>query len=419
MNPVHWIMFQRVFGYGTKRAEKLLEKYVTPNKLFEQNKGELFATAYLSPKEMQMLSQREILVAGAERAYQKALTMGCTVLTPDHPKYPERLRHIYGKPLVLYVLGNVDALNSEKAIAIVGPRNNSEYGARVTEELAMELVSYDTTIVSGLARGIDAIAHRATLKAEGCTVAVLGNGIDTIYPYENRELHRLIIKNGGAIVSEFGPEIPAMPFHFPIRNRIVSGLSLGVVVIEGASKSGSLITAGHAIAQNRDVFAVPGEIYSIMSQATNQLIKQGAIMVTGVEDICEQYPYLSFDKADDMENIEKPVHILEKTVYNEENTIEQKDEVEKQKKPKKPIKKLGNSTKKSEPMEQTKIIEKPNFLDDNQCKIWDVLGLDPVSSDDICQKTQLPVSKVLATLTQLELFDLIITCPGRTFKIKA
>lgn len=209
-------------------------------------------------------------------------------LSINNKFYPKQLKEIYNPPKKLYVLGNKEILNYF-SVAIVGTRKNSKYGETVATNLSYDLASKNIVIVSGLALGIDSFAHIGALNAKGKTVAVLGHGLDIIYPKENRNLARKIIQEGGCLVTEYPIGTQIEKEHFPERNRIISGLSRGVVVIEATEKSGSLITADFAVEQGRDVFAVPGEILSQNSFGTNELIKQGAKLITEASDILEEY----------------------------------------------------------------------------------------------------------------------------------
>ena len=205
-------------------------------------------------------------------------------ITINSKKYPERLKNIYDSPKKLYVLGNKKLLY-KKAIAIVGARDATIYGKKIAYNLAKELSEQNIVIISGLALGIDSYAHIGAL--EGGTIAVLGSGIDTIYPKENIELAREIIKNNGCIISEYSLGSKPEKLHFPQRNRIISGLSDGVVVVEASKKSGALITADFALEQGKEVFAIPGDICKKQSEGTNQLIQDGAILVTSSKNILE------------------------------------------------------------------------------------------------------------------------------------
>lgn len=215
------------------------------------------------------------------------------VLCSEEESYPKLLKEIAGKPPILYVKSAKDIeasgkILSAKAIAVVGTRKVTGYGRQVTEMITEGLVDSGLVIVSGLARGVDEIAHETAINNKGLTIAVLGCGLDLVYPPEHKELANRIVKLGGALVSEFPLGMAAVPGNFPARNRIISGLSLGVVVTEAAEDSGSLITASDAAEQGREVFAVPGPITSPLSKGTSELIKKGAKLVSGVEDILEE-----------------------------------------------------------------------------------------------------------------------------------
>ncbi|KKR65549.1 MAG: protecting protein DprA protein [Candidatus Curtissbacteria bacterium GW2011_GWA1_40_47] len=229
---------------------------------------------------------------------------GIKVVSLPDRGYPANLRQISDAPPVLYYKGSL-LPEDDLAIAVVGARNATVYGRQVTEKLAGELVMSNLVIVSGLARGIDSIAHRSALDAGGRTIAVLGCGVDLIYPPENKSLADRIVQNG-AVVSEFPLGFPSVPSNFPARNRIISGLSLGVLVTEAAVDSGSLITAGCAAEQAREVFAVPGPITSKMSAGTNNLIKEGVHPATGAEDILEVLDIRKEDKRIRVMSQEKP-----------------------------------------------------------------------------------------------------------------
>lgn len=201
-------------------------------------------------------------------------------------KYPNILKQIYDPPKKLYVIGDENLLN-DISIAIVGCRDNTEYGKKVAKYFSYNLAKQNICIISGLAKGIDSFAHIGALQAKGKTIAVVGNGLDIVYPKENKRLVQEIIKNGGAIISEYSLGIKPQKQHFPARNRIISGLSNGVLVVEAKEKSGSLITADFAIDQGKEVFAVPGNINSLNSVGTNNLIKDGAIPVNNYKDILQ------------------------------------------------------------------------------------------------------------------------------------
>jgi DNA processing protein len=225
----------------------------------------------------------------ASEEMARATSAGIAVLAFDDPSYPPRLKEIYDPPLILYVRGDPQIL-SKPGIAVVGTRHPTPYGIGMAERLACDLATQGLVIISGMARGIDTAGHRGAITAKGKTVAVFGTGVDVIYPKENSRLSEQILGVGGALISEFPLGTFAAPQNFPIRNRILSGMSMGVLVVEAAEYSGTRITARMALEQNRDVFAVPGNVTNKNSWGPNTLIKQGAKLVATWEDVWEDLP---------------------------------------------------------------------------------------------------------------------------------
>ncbi|MDP3953886.1 MAG: DNA-processing protein DprA [bacterium] len=230
-----------------------------------------------------------------------------------HKDYPQLLKQIHDPPKVLYVRGSIEILNTP-AFGVVGTRKISEYGKSATPHIVSDISASGFTIVSGMAHGVDTLAHKTALNVGGLTVAVLGTGVDdkSIYPADNLGLAHRIIESGGAIISEYEPGTEGKPFTFPQRNRIISGMSRGVLVIEADEKSGSLITAKCAIDQNRDVFAVPGSIFSRASKGTNSIIKKGAKLVSSAEDVLEEYGDIKLQTTNNKPQIRGANEIEEK-----------------------------------------------------------------------------------------------------------
>lgn len=284
---LHWLALRLVPGLGTLGAIRLIEQFRSPVAVFRSSASEL-AAAGLSASVARSISSG-CSFEEAVQQQEKLREHDARVITLHDPLYPPQLRGIFDPPLLLFARGNVDLLLSP-AISVVGTRRPTPYGIAGTERLSADLAQAGLTITSGMARGIDTAAHRAALSVHGNTIAVFGCGVDVLYPADNRKL-RDDIARCGLIVSEFPLGAPAYPQNFPIRNRIVSGLALGVIVIEGAQHSGSAITARLAVEQGRDVFAVPGNITSKMSWAPNLLIKQGtAKLVQEWSDIVNELP---------------------------------------------------------------------------------------------------------------------------------
>lgn len=279
----YWVATSAIPGVGTATFNYLLKHFKTLKKFWEADR------AKIDKLKLDVKTREAVLEFRArvdpkvylETVYEK----GIKVLSLVDRDYPANLRSITDAPPVLYFKGTL-LVQDDLALGVVGARFATSYGRQVTEKLVFDLVGAGLTIVSGLARGVDSFAHRAALEAGGRTIAVLGNGVDLIYPPENRGLAEQIIKNG-AIVSEFPLGFPSMPSNFPARNRIIAGLSLGVLVTEAAIDSGSLITAGQAAEQGREVFAVPGPINSKMSAGANNLLKEGVHPATEAADILE------------------------------------------------------------------------------------------------------------------------------------
>jgi DNA processing protein len=284
---LHWLALRMVPGLGTLRSFRLIEKWKSPQAVFRASASELEASG-LGPALARSISSGCSFDDAVEQQ-EKLREIGARVIPIYDELYPQRLRETYDPPVMLFARGRVELLQTY-GIAIVGTRRPSPYGLAAAERLARDLSQAGLTIISGMARGIDTAAHKATLASGGNTIAVLGCGVDVLYPADNRRLFDDIAVRGVA-VSEFPMGTPAYPQNFPIRNRIVSGLSLGVIIAEGAQYSGSGITARIAVEQGREVFAVPGNITSKMSWGPNLLIKDGtAKLVQEWSDVVNELP---------------------------------------------------------------------------------------------------------------------------------
>ncbi|HKP84444.1 MAG TPA: DNA-processing protein DprA [Blastocatellia bacterium] len=282
-----WIALSFASGVGSRTAAALVDRFGSPAACLDASNLRL-ESAGLKRDTIESLKSSEIR-GRADREIEMLAGLGATVLTLADARYPKLLREAYDPPVVLYCLGDLERALAQPAIAVVGSRMCSTYGRNVAESLSGELAERGVTIISGLARGIDAAAHRGAVEARGLTVAVMGTGLDTVYPKENRKLAEKIMEQG-ALLTEFALSTPPLPQNFPFRNRVISGLALGVLVVEGAERSGSLITARMAYEQGRDVFAVPGNITSSKSFGPNYLIKDGAKLVQTWRDVVDELP---------------------------------------------------------------------------------------------------------------------------------
>ena len=286
-HTLEWLALSLTPGLGPTRARKLVEHFGSAEAVFRASLTELEGTDIQAVSAQSIATGKSGELGREELA--RASDAGVTVLSIEDASYPTRLKEIYDPPSILYIRGNPEVL-TRHGIAVVGTRHPTPYGSGMAERLACDLATQGLVIISGMARGVDTASHRGAISAKGKTVAVFGTGVDVIYPKENSRLSEQILALGGALVSEFPVGTFAAPQNFPIRNRILSGMSLGVLVVEAAEYSGTRITARLALEQNRDVFAVPGNVTNKNSWGPNTLIKQGAKLVATWEDVWEDLP---------------------------------------------------------------------------------------------------------------------------------
>ncbi len=282
-----WVGLSMTPGVGAGRGKKLVEFFGGVDAVFAASLTDLEAAGLPAAAAQSIALGKSLELAGEE--LDRLRELGGTAIAPGDPRYPARLLEIYDPPLILYVRGDAEVLG-KFGIAVVGTRHPTPYGVAVAERLACDLAARGLIIFSGMARGIDTAAHRGALNAHGKTVAIWGTGVDTTYPKENQKLADQILASGGAIVSEFPLGTFPAPQNFPIRNRIISGISIGVLVLEAGEYSGTRVTARCALEQGRDVYAVPGNVTNKLSWGPNTLIKQGAALVATWEDVWEALP---------------------------------------------------------------------------------------------------------------------------------
>jgi DNA processing protein len=283
----YWLALALTPGLGPTRIKKLIEQYGTAERVFHASLTELEATGMRAVSAQSVATGKSLELAQQECA--KAVEARARIISLSDPEYPQRLKEIYDPPVILFVKGSIDVL-AQPSIAMVGTRHPTPYGSGMAERLSTDLAARGLVIISGLARGIDTASHRGAVAAKGKTIAVLGTGIDVMYPKENTRLTEQIVALGGALITEFPVGTPPTPQNFPIRNRIISGMSAGVLVVEAAEYSGTRITSRLALEQNRDVYAVPGNVTNKNSWGPNTLIKQGAKLVATWEDVWEELP---------------------------------------------------------------------------------------------------------------------------------
>ncbi|CAN5376154.1 DNA-processing protein DprA [soil metagenome] len=371
-----WISLNMTPQVGPRAATKLLERFGSAESVFHATRSEL-ASLRLRAESVESILKREFHDK-AQEEFEKVKEIGGDVLVLDDGSYPYLLREIDDPPITLYVKGDWQACFDAPCVAVVGSRRCSTYGANASEMLSRDLAANGICIVSGLARGIDTAAHRGAIAGKGRTIAVLGTGIGQVYPKENAKLVDEILANGGAIVSQFPLETPPLSENFPYRNRIISGLSLGVLIIEASERSGSLITARLAMEQNREVLAVPGNITSKNSFGTNYLIKSGAALVQQWQDVVSALPS------------EISAAILPP--------------------------KIDGTEAKSELRKQETI---PSDLSENESKIYTILSPDkPIHIDFLLEQSELSFGDLNTALLGLEMHDLIREMAGKRYARK-
>ena len=377
MELLHWFALKEVPGIGNLLYKRLMDLFPSPSAVFDANPNDLTSIRGISHKLAETIVNHRP-TESCRRNLEQTLDAGLTILTLKSASYPQILKEIPDPPPILHVAGTLNP--DDAALAVVGSRKATPYGKGNAMHLAGALSSMGYTIVSGLARGIDTTAHEAAIEAGGRTIAVMGCGLGSIYPSENKRLAHTISKRG-AVISEWPHDTPPEAHHFPLRNRIISGLSLGVVVVEASLKSGSLITARCASEQNREVFALPGHVRATQSAGPHRLIQQGAKLVTSPSDITDELTPLTHKKP---EQEEIPFNI---------NT-------------------LKNNTDKSPP---------PSchfLLDHEESSVLKVLDLYPSHIDDILQHVPMDAGRLSAVLLSLELKGVVERSPGKLFSLK-
>ncbi|MBW1650104.1 MAG: DNA-protecting protein DprA [Deltaproteobacteria bacterium] len=360
-----WFALKSVFGVGNSIFKKLIERFGSPQKVFEASEEELLQVKNVKPSIASVIL-KNVVPDKVKKEIELLYRTDFKIVTITDLNYPELLLRISDPPPFLYVYGNLEPTSPN--IAFVGSRRPTEYGINTTVRMCKEMSSLGFTIVSGMAKGIDTKAHEGALLGSGKTVAILGSGLSNIYPRENIKLFYEIAERG-AVISEFPLKTEPEAHNFPIRNRIISGLCLGTVVVEAALNSGSLITASIAVDQNREVFAVPGNITSYKSFGAHRLIKQGAKLVTNIKDILEELPQnLLYQNKQEEASAEK---------------------------------------------EDKEIFEQ---FTEEEAEIFNLLSAKPIHIDDLVGKLSFDTSKLLSILLTLELKGAIKKIHGNYFK---
>lgn len=274
-------------GLGSKKKQLLIEVFKKPEIIYKSNRGDLLKVKGIGEETIKSILNEKVR-KDLKRHIEYITNNNIEIITIEDEQYPNKLKEIYDPPMILYARGNIDILNKE-SIAIVGCRDISNYGISATKYFSFNLARKNINIISGLAKGVDSFAHIGAICAKGKTIAVVGNGLDSIYPRENLDIAKKILETGGTILSEYPLGTKPEKKNFPARNRIISGLSTSIIVVEAKERSGTLITVDFALEQGRNVYVVPGNIDSINSVGTNELLKQGAKPITSYLDLKEDF----------------------------------------------------------------------------------------------------------------------------------
>lgn len=391
----HWIRYQLALGAGCRKTGEMISYFGSAEKLFENSEYEWKLSGIFTPQ--QIIKLKNSTLESAYKVIEDCNKVGCGIVTPNDKLYPRMLKGLDDLPAVLYYRGDLRFLIHRIAIAVVGTREANENSLSVAKSLSASLCRSGAIIISGGALGVDSAAHTGAIESGGKTLAVLGNGFGSNYLSVNEELRNSVAQNG-AVVTEYPPYSPAISRNFPIRNRIISGLSHGTVVVEAGVKSGSLITANIALEQGRDVFAVPGDVMSDKFRGVHKLINDGAKPVFSAMDVLEGYA-VKYPGVLDIEKIE-----TELTMSGNVEKINTKT----------PTEESGKITRQ---VTIEKVVDLSVLSDDAKI-VYAVFGDEPIHIDDIKRKTGLNVSRIFSCVTELELSDFIVSEAGKLYHKK-
>lgn len=398
------IWLSLLFSPGSNQPNRILTACGSASEFYRMTDEERAALGFLRERDLE--AARHTSIKRAEKIARQCEEKRIRIVAWCDEEYPKRLRLIYGPPVVLYVLGSLAGLDEEPVITVVGTRHASEYSVRVTEWLSQELVEAGVVIVSGCAVGIDAAAHRGALQGKGRTIGVLACGMDIDYPAENHRLKAAILRQGGALVTELPPGARTAAKYFPVRNRILSGLSCGVLVTQAPLRSGSLITANHAVEQGKDVFCVPPEnLFDPSCAGVIRYLRDGAVPVFCADDVLQMYTGAYAHKLDlscmrgdyvqrtGAASVKAPV----RKAAPEEHRQDPSDAPE------------------PETQEQPLPEEEPDGLEGPQHAVCGCLSTTPKGLDEVAEQTKLPIGELLSILTELEILGLAEAHGGQRF----
>ena len=369
----YWIWLAAKKGIGIIRFRELLDNFGSPEDVFLALERDYLDIRGISRAEIKELTDKDL--TGANMVLSSCSQIGCRVITLNDSEYPERLKNIYDPPPLLYINGTLPIIDDEPVVGIVGTRKCTPYGLNVARNTAYNLSQNGVIVATGLAQGIDTAAAEGALKGGSKVIGVIGSGLDVIFPYENKKLFSDVSYNG-AVISEYPPGTPGLKSNFPARNRIISGLSLGVAVIEAPKRSGALITAARALEQGRDVFALPGNVDASVNEGSNALLREGATPFSSADDIIGEYAALY------------PHKLMQKKSIDNTSKVDYID--------------LGNLL---------------SNLDGDEKAVMESINSNSVPIDEIIVTTGFPASKILSVLTLLEINGYIGRTDSGTWKI--
>lgn len=394
----YWLWLTTRRGLDAAGVLTVLDYFVTPERAYYADQEE-YDQLPLSPRARTGLCSKEL--DRPDRILADCQRLSLRIMTLRDGDYPERLRQISTPPAVLYIRGRVFDFDEEAAIAVVGSRKPSQYGEMAAAKLGMELASGGALVLSGIAEGLDTCAIKGALKAGGPVVSVLGGGVDVPYPYENRYLYEDVAA-AGALISEYPPGTRHDGFHFPRRNRILSGLALGVLAVECELHSGTMSTVRHAMDQDRDIYAIPGAINAPMSEGTNRLIQQGAKLVTRGEDILEEY------------RSRFPGRLGRRELLSSQAARQRLEDMEREEAVE-PARQKKSAAEERPPLERVPRAEQAERFTDDQLAILRALGEESRSAEELVEQTGIPARRILSALTMLQVDRVVEEGAGRRF----
>ena len=389
---LYWMWLQNAIHQGTATTPRVLKHFSTVDEIYRADKGDY---RYVGMPDDTLDALCDKSLDNVKKLAERALKNGW-ILTPDSADYPAPLKHLFSPPLVLYGRGVLPDFERMPTIGIVGTRKCTEYGMEAAGSMAAGLAAVGCPIISGGARGIDRAAHEGAMYGGGKTVAIQACGLDVDYPSINRYMREDIVDSGGALLSEYPPGTTVSPSVFQVRNRLISGLSWGVCVVEAPMRSGALMTARLARDQGKDVFAVPGAITSAVSAGCNKLIRDGACLVSAPSHILSEYQLRCGDMLDEQEaDVAQQMYLARPRRSIEAPQV--KDNTAP----------LESNVRTLQPL--------PNGVSDSCRRVYEVLSNDRLSAELIFEKTNLPLGEIFSVLTELEIYGCVLTHPGQQY----